>query len=390
MSQIQTFRIELTPLDTFFFGGEKTFGINRNTDYLIRSERFPQQTSLLGMLRKTLLEQCGLLGPPDWEISDRNAAAKLIGEKSFHLNDSDHEIDFGAIHALSPLFLMKKDIRWFPAPLDHDHTLGSVPGDALIANAGGRTRPIPILHGYDSKKGLQKKWISEEGETVAEDTIFTESVRPGVWKNLKRNGQNGESAAEEEGYFKEHFLKFDGRWRFAFYAELDAEILKCDITGHSISELQSMLVTLGKERSTFRLEATPEEQPLDECFFPGQIKVVQKIGDLAKIVLLSDHYTDTSVYSPCFFALTGVKDFRFIHTTVSETEEYANLNRNKRPGKQPWKSSKYNLLQAGSALYVPPEKLDEVLKKLHHPRFRQIGFNWHGVMQTEFKLPSKP
>ncbi len=54
--------IKLTPVDQFFFGGNITFGENKATqNYLVRSEKYPQQTTLLGMLRYQLLKTNSLL-----------------------------------------------------------------------------------------------------------------------------------------------------------------------------------------------------------------------------------------------------------------------------------------------------------------------------------------
>ena len=64
----KTYLVTLKPIDKFFFGGDMTFAIpegnkerkeaNRSfSSYIIRSMPFPQQTSLLGMLRFLLLRK---------------------------------------------------------------------------------------------------------------------------------------------------------------------------------------------------------------------------------------------------------------------------------------------------------------------------------------------
>jgi len=56
--------VTLKPLEPFLFGGNQTFGRLGDKEagnYLVTSRQFPQQTALLGMLRKELMTQAGLL-----------------------------------------------------------------------------------------------------------------------------------------------------------------------------------------------------------------------------------------------------------------------------------------------------------------------------------------
>ncbi|MBK9227474.1 MAG: hypothetical protein IPL67_10580 [Ignavibacteria bacterium] len=93
--------IKLYPYERFFFGGENTFGEN-NTNYMVRSEFFPQQTSLLGLLRYQILLKAGDDIFKDNRIIDKDGAAKLIGEKSF---DPTSTNDFKKIKCISPVFV---------------------------------------------------------------------------------------------------------------------------------------------------------------------------------------------------------------------------------------------------------------------------------------------
>ena len=65
--------ILLEPLEPFFFGGSQTFGRlgdENGGSYLARSELFPQQSAVLGMLRKELMIQAG--GSAGWWSSPRS------------------------------------------------------------------------------------------------------------------------------------------------------------------------------------------------------------------------------------------------------------------------------------------------------------------------------
>ena len=86
--------IKMTPLNTYFFGGEKTFtSAKGETNYFARSNRWPQQTTVLGMLRYLI----GKSVEPEFD------SAK-IGSHSFIVGASDNT--FGFIDKLSPAFLV--------------------------------------------------------------------------------------------------------------------------------------------------------------------------------------------------------------------------------------------------------------------------------------------
>ena len=89
--------ITLTPVGMFFFGGEETFGDGTNDNYFARSNSFPQQTTLLGMLRKEVLVREKVFKEKinDYTPDDKKRMAALIGDRSFQLEGGDQ--DFGKI-----------------------------------------------------------------------------------------------------------------------------------------------------------------------------------------------------------------------------------------------------------------------------------------------------
>ena len=101
------YQITLTPVDKFFFGGDMTFQVGSDGDdkfnsqfksYIIQSSMFPQQTSLLGMLRFLILRNAGETVFKDNRIVDKAKAKELIGDKSFMV-DADN--DFKTVKGLS-------------------------------------------------------------------------------------------------------------------------------------------------------------------------------------------------------------------------------------------------------------------------------------------------
>jgi CRISPR-associated protein Cmr3 len=58
------FKITLTPLEPFIFGGDNTFGKLGDKDggtYLVKSRQFPQQSAILGMIKKQIMTQSEVL-----------------------------------------------------------------------------------------------------------------------------------------------------------------------------------------------------------------------------------------------------------------------------------------------------------------------------------------
>ena len=107
--------IRLKPLSSFYFGSERNF--QDGESYLARSLRFPQQTTLLGVLRYKLLQAYGLLDSHNYGRAAGNDAEKYIGPESFSANQHAGEED-GAIISILPLFLMKRDELFYPGNMD--------------------------------------------------------------------------------------------------------------------------------------------------------------------------------------------------------------------------------------------------------------------------------
>ncbi len=111
--------LELQPCGTFFFGNERTFNTAEKdkydedvTNYFAESNKYPQQTAILGLLRHTLLSL--------YDQLEAKVAVKqgIIGEINF---DGEHSKQYGYIDSISPLVVSnRKDKNSFefliPAP----------------------------------------------------------------------------------------------------------------------------------------------------------------------------------------------------------------------------------------------------------------------------------
>ncbi|MDL2324172.1 hypothetical protein LJC61_03345 [Ruminococcaceae bacterium OttesenSCG-928-A16] len=106
-------RVELTPPEPYFLGGERIFEIgDGNKHYFIRSLQTPPQTTLFGILR-----YLGISNPsPDMSFDADN-----IGKNSFHLLNATCDTPaFGKIQGISPLYLAdSSDFYYIPTPFDH-------------------------------------------------------------------------------------------------------------------------------------------------------------------------------------------------------------------------------------------------------------------------------
>ena len=94
----------MTPVDSFFFGGEKHDN-NEKANYFVEFNCYPQQTTILGFLRYLLLIENDLIGTD--EIKTKGEP--IIGKESFDYTNTNQS--FGRIKSISPLyFLLKGDV----------------------------------------------------------------------------------------------------------------------------------------------------------------------------------------------------------------------------------------------------------------------------------------
>ena len=133
--------ITLTPLEPFLFGGDTTFGKHGDKEkgsYIVKSMLFPQQSAVLGMLRKEMMNQAGYLTRKrkgEWvdKGEAKEDAQKLVGVEKFDITKSTKQ-DFKSIKNISPIFLQKKGKRY----------IKKVDIDSFTYKDG-------VLEGYDPK-----------------------------------------------------------------------------------------------------------------------------------------------------------------------------------------------------------------------------------------------
>ena len=270
--------IKLTPLEPYFFGGERIFEIDdNNKHYFIRSLDTPSQTALFGVLRFLGCNPINgkILGPDDTEN---------VGDKSFDLAKGITEStqSFGRIERISPLYLIdNKGNYYIRTPFDHNvkspkytcdtssdipcdtprdtscdtphdtpsNTLRDTPRDTqrdtlrdtpcytpfemssekILTSKG--IRIFPKAEEYDPKVGIADSWMNLTDMTV-HTNLFSGVVRVGIdKKNTKK------------AFVKKEFKRLEAGFSFAFFADVTNEFM-----------LYERAVFMGQGKSTFSVE----------------------------------------------------------------------------------------------------------------------------------------
>ena len=361
--------IKLIPTGRFFFGGDMTFtiGKQKETDkskgekdsyqiyneefssYIISSLKFPQQTSLLGMLRFLLLSNNDeAFDVSNQIIKDKGKAKNLIGEKSFSVNPDHEENKFGKIRSVGTCFLCKGDQYYYQAPFDYDWELDNF--EEAEATLNGKSISIPMMkkgkEDYSSKDGINKCYLTSNGNVLKEEDVFQEDSRIGI-----RRGTNGKT--EEEAFYKQIGYRLKDDCCFAFNVEVD----DVDLTE---SKYTNQLVTVGADSSMFVIKIE------EGSFQVGLPDSYLKSGaGWEKVVLLADTYLPETELAK--YAICETKPFRFFKTTVDTTKYHIMHNLNNR-------SNRYSLYAAGSVFFA---ENDTAFKEciLTKKEFVQIGYN---------------
>jgi len=385
MSNTKTYLIKLTPIDKYFFGGETTFGSSGDSNYLVKSNYFPQQTGLLGMLRYELLLQNNLLSPGSGRKLDAKAI-DLIGEKSFRVEPNNK---FGVIDSLSPMFIVNnKDDFLVPNPYFISNGDESI--NLEIEFTKNDTEIVPSIFDCDeneerigyfsSKEGLFDGFVSLDGKlkyqyepfkNAFDEFVFSENdpeFKEYIFYPEEQIGIHKEG--DNESFYKQTSMRMRRGFSLAFIVKMDAD---------SNYKFESNTIFMGGEQSAFKMDVE-EFSEYPEFDFKPKIKNETELK-IRTILLQSHSYISPEIYHKCVFAITQTLDFRFVVSSVKETENYYRLDRRAKDKKQLFKSEKFNLIKSGSLFFVKDENFDDVENKIENEIFHQIGYNHY----TEIK-----
>lgn len=352
--------ITLEPLEPFFFGGEHTFGkdASRQEDkarYYAKSEYFPQQSAVLGMLRKAILNKKKLMTlhrNGEWvdvrdkitvdnkKMTKKQLATKLVGNGSFSYEQS---FDMGSLASISALFVMKDKKSYVVAEADRIFT-PSYSSDTMYIQ--GKAQKIICFEGYDAKEYIPIKLLSKEDE-ITLDEVFKSQLTVGIKKAI-----NGKT--EDDAFFLKQSYSFD-KACFALYLESSTDM----------TFLDSTIVSLGADMSSFMLRIKSTEDTLKNV---TQGIFSNKQG-FTRMVLLSETLLSPKAYGYCEFILGSRNTQR--HLVKNDN------NKNKKYKK----SKRYTLLERGTVIYT--QEIDNLQTELNQPHLQKVGINQYICLKGE-------
>jgi CRISPR-associated protein Cmr3 len=364
MMNTETFQylVTLQPTGNFYFGGERHFSFSGEKNYLVKSNPFPQQTTLLGMLRYELLRTAGLLNGKAGLTPDQTKQQQdLIGAKGFATDNSD---GYGIIRQLSPVFLYERNSgKGF---LHRGNAWQEGKAIYPIKESTGKDALV-LLKGYDAKKLLDEQLIHPPGnESLDMKDIYRFPVQTGNQKNNKQQ--------EAEALYKQTYCRFAAKdvkgkpvqWCFAFYLT----------TSEPIALAQNSIVSMGGDQSAFvlRYEAGSESLFTEPASPEG--------ADLLQVTLLSDAFCEKDIGALSDAAIAFSTGFRFIETTARTKNYYqVTYRKNKTESEDMLRSIKYNLYKAGAVFWLSAAQLNNFREALAQPAFSNIGYNYFTIQK---------
>lgn len=352
------YQITLTPVDKFFFGGDMTFqvGSDENDEfntqfksYIIKSSLFPQQTSLVGMLRFLILRNGGKKVFENGHITNKDNAKELIGGRSFSVNDTHCENKFGVIKQVSHVRVRRTknnetiDLEF--APLFKELTFEN----SSYGTYNLKDFRIPNISKEDfkAKKGLSIL-LTDGEKTYKFKDIFKEDCRVGIDRNVK-TGKTDDGAL-----FKQIAYRFnnDADYSFVFEAEVADSV--------ALESYDKQIISVGADNSQFILGISKD------------VKGYSNVKSMNNaIYLLSPTFLSREEVRKSIFAVTRLMPFRFLSFAMKEVDSYHVLrNRTAR-------SDRYELYAPGSVFYFSNEDQKQEFAKMIESKkeFRQIGYN---------------
>lgn len=368
--------VTLKPVESFFFGEERVFGFRKGEsdkdkleNNIIKSKLFPQQTSILGMLRKEILIKKQLIKDKwDYTSQDKEKIIKAIGKESFYIGCEPQ--DFGHINKISPIFLAEftgSNYR-FLMQIPKDHKKGNKKYDPLTFNKDSKCKVsfggvaneeevyLPIE--FVAKNGVSEDYIDiNDGQVVNSENIFIADNQIGI----KLNSQH---KTDEDSVFRlvKYRFNYDKRYEiknkaFVFTVDLDDEI---DFAGYKNT------VSLGGEGSYFNITFEKVDFEIKD-----KIKCLNTSnGIYKKLILLSDTYITSKDYNDlCVYSIGKSVSFRNLKSPELKPDNKDYYKRFKRS------SSKYTFLEKGSVLFAEHDKYEELKIKIENKSLQKIGYN---------------
>lgn len=345
------YQIKLTPVDTFFFGGEKHIQNKEGdyeTNYFVESNAYPQQTTLLGLVRYYLLLKNRNIFDGK-KITDKTIAADMIGSASFDYDNP--QCGFKKIKTISPLYFAFNNESYFFAPLD----LGFQMSDQFQLYKMDEKGKPKNYNAKDHYFDICQWIISINGNPKKLDDII--KTDPQIGNEKTRKGET-----KDNKFYKQLSKRMaEAGWSFCIDAEVE--------DGSGIPVKDSLFIPFGGEKSFFKLEVEMKDQA--EFGEPRSFR-----RPFPYFYCQSDCFVSAGILDQAKLTINQFVSFRNLRTTVANTEKYSGLSA--KDTKQMDRSNRFNLLQRGSILYfdnrIVMETVAEAITK-DKTHCKNIGFN---------------
>jgi len=362
--------ITLTPVGNYFFGSEGGFG-DKNTEdakadkdqlinYLVSGNNFPQQTTLLGMLRFELLRKKGLLAPKH----NSKEAITLVGSSGFN----GSETEFGIIRKLSPVFIKKAGNPLLPSRTLVQSENKEKNRQLNFTKSGVKNGNGSLLNNYDAKNHIDYEFANQSATVLHQlNGIFSYPSQIGIKKNYK--GQT-----DDDAFFKQTFRRLKKGFAFAFYAEF---------VENAKLEFEKGIIAIGGDQSLFKFEfSEPLANTLFDIIDIENNDIISKAteNETFEILLLNDCMVSNKIFDDpdLQFSVNDIQDFRYIKTN-SATVHFSNLDI--RGGLI--KSIKAEMIARSAVLFVKGKKalnrITAYLENEENPAFKNIGYNYFKI-----------
>ena len=332
--------IKLTPLEPYFFGGERIFDMNttdeeKNKHYYIRSLNVPSQATLFGALRYMCIKNLA-------KGFYLDAEDKLnIGSSSYKLNDTSNS-NFGKIKGISPLYLYHRAYGFLiRTPFDHKTKDPNGNVNEFYTSFKDYSGPISTSRGerrlpkdYKAKDGLADSWLILNSNKIYANP-FDSFTKIGI-----------DRANREKSFFKKEYKQLKPGFSFAFFANLEENF-----------EPFHNLIYLGQGKSIFRVEWSLEQEPN----IPANL-----IRDGMLYAQSDLYYKDdiVALYNECKFVCVQTRDFRVFYTDYNKSTLVSSRFQ---------KGKNIPLIQAGSIFW--PNEQDNFIAKISDSHASIAGFN---------------
>lgn len=328
--------IKLKPINSFYFGNTKEFG-SKNEEYFLKSSIYPQQTAVLGMLRKKVLEDNELLVPHNKRDKEhREKEKKFIGE----IKESLAESSFGMIENISTVQIYVDDILYIFSYSDEykkEDKRDKFDDKKILTNKGKKKLYVYNAKNFEGKLRNTTK--------LEEEDILKSTVEVGI-NSFKRK----KSGDEEKAFFKkERYTFYNKDGYFGFYIRLDNNV-----------KLRNGFVQLGDRHSIFFMEVMEKniknKESLDNIF------TIENA-----IFCLSDFYLEDNDFKKILELSEG---------NLIQNTKFKFISRNEKNEKITSRSQ--NLISRGSIFLLGEHNKDEILKIFNdskYQNFRKIGLN---------------